>query len=145
MFQLFLVVVWERVLRYQGRKLPVQKHKHQFKVNIVCLAQMQQKIAKRFYVLIFQNVKPIWRRHSSDSLKDELYSLGFCQLPKTTFRSLLDRLFTTEMQKGSQRQRVSICKAHLTLKVTLKTLMKARWFSIWVFWYLLSISQYKTF
>lgn len=64
---------------------------------------MQQKIAKRFYVLIFQNVKPIWRRYFSDSLKNELYSLGFCQLPKTTFHNPLCRLFTSEMQKVSQR------------------------------------------
>lgn len=102
--------------------------KHQLNANIVCLAQMQQKIAKRFYVLIFQNVKPIWRRHFSDSLKNELHSLGFSQPPKTTFHSVLYRLFTSQMQKVSQRKRFCICKAHLTLKVTLKTLMKARGF-----------------
>lgn len=44
-------------------------------------------------------------------LKNELYSLGFWQLPKNIFHGLLYRLFTSEMQKVTQRfmQAKSLC------------------------------------
>jgi len=44
-----------------------------------------QNIAKRFYFLIFQKVKPIW---ISDRLRNDFYSHEFCQLPKPIFHDV---------------------------------------------------------